>query len=494
MANKRHNRLDSLDAQLRRSVEWLQAQSYVRDVVLGSITCGKHSHPPGMLRVVSDSGEAGIKLRGYFTVGSRDIFAYTDPEHRLDLVKTISERWNSPLNIAIVEGMKRVETLRRAPELVEMMTKGGTCEAEIDVMPLPTAQSSERSRQHQRDEARRRKQDHERYLQSFKPDPSQFPQEPPFVPREHSINIPASDRERASLIMKDTPPSDAPRSEWMTITPQLAFDWLDKFNTHNRPQKKDAVKRYADDMREGRWEPFTHQGIAFYKNPLHDADAVLLDGQNRLWAVIEADKPVMMQVNVNIPMAAQKTMDDHVRRRMTDVIAIEHPHDLQGVSSSHTACANRMIDPNATKTGGTGSRGEQYAFIEKHWEAIDFAVNGAFNRNRKRSITISPVYAAIARASYHLPHDALKRFAQVLMHGRTENEDEISAIILRNWLLGLTSNSAGRRLPVDVVYRKTERAIAAFAAHERISKLYEGSGELFPLPEESALKSTNEVQ
>ena len=73
-----------------------------------------------------------------------------------------------------------------------------------------------------------------------------------------------------------------------TITPELATQYL-ALNRGNRKLSARAVKMLAHEIREGRWQ-LTHQGIAF------DEAGVLVDGQHRLQAVVEAGVPVEMMV------------------------------------------------------------------------------------------------------------------------------------------------------------------------------------------------------
>jgi len=88
------------------------------------------------------------------------------------------------------------------------------------------------------------------------------------------------------------------------ISPEGATNLLDAAkDLVNRRVGLNAVRRFATDMASGLWE--------FPAQPLIvDAHGVLLDGQHRLWAVIEAAKPVkfVVQRMLNI-----KTSEDRAR-------------------------------------------------------------------------------------------------------------------------------------------------------------------------------------
>lgn len=85
----------------------------------------------------------------------------------------------------------------------------------------------------------------------------------------------------------NTERADHVRTEWKVVTPAMATKWLEEGNTHNRKVRDSVVMRYAADMKAGRWKQ-THQGIAF------NGDGTLLDGQHRLFAIIEADTEVLL--------------------------------------------------------------------------------------------------------------------------------------------------------------------------------------------------------
>lgn len=105
------------------------------------------------------------------------------------------------------------------------------------------------------------------------------------------------------------------RSGVVKITRDKAGEML-AANTANRPVSKPTVRAYAEAMRRGDWL-VTHQGIAF------DSNGVLVDGQHRLAAVIEADLPVEMTVFTDVAPDSFDVLDTGKRRNAADVLAIE---------------------------------------------------------------------------------------------------------------------------------------------------------------------------
>lgn len=97
----------------------------------------------------------------------------------------------------------------------------------------------------------------------------------------------------------------------VTVTPELAKQWL-KQNAHNNRNIRDSdVSKFARDMRNGNWK-LTHQGIAF--NALGD----LIDGQHRLWAVIESGVSVPMHVWTEVPEETVQLIDSGTARTASD--------------------------------------------------------------------------------------------------------------------------------------------------------------------------------
>lgn len=254
------------------------------------------------------------------------------------------------------------------------------------------------------------------------------------------------------------------------ISPATAIAWLEG-NTHNRALRDSAVQRYARDMKAGRWR-LTHQGIAF------GPDGKLIDGQHRLWAIVEADTPIRMMVARGVSADAQAVIDDNLPRTAVDALKLRHGVQAKNVE---VAIAKRIL---ADTLHAKATRQEVIAIYSKHQEAIGFA-SLVFPRSI-RGITIAPVMTPIARAWYSHDRVKLARFAEILTNGRINDDVEDTALILRNWLL---EGAHVKKVGVDrdeVIYGKTERALSAFLNGEVIAILYAATQELFPLPAEMA--------
>jgi len=117
-----------------------------------------------------------------------------------------------------------------------------------------------------------------------------------------------------------------PRAELVLVTPELAESWLGK-NTQNRPLKKNKIALYARDMAAGRWQ-ITGETIKF------GTDGRLLDGQNRLHAVIQSDTSIQCLVVYGVHPSAQDVMDSGVARSAGDALAMAGMRNAKSVAAA----------------------------------------------------------------------------------------------------------------------------------------------------------------
>lgn len=269
------------------------------------------------------------------------------------------------------------------------------------------------------------------------------------------------------------------RSVWMKVTPHWATQKLDAYekwcDEHpelrmNRRVTQSIVAKYATDMKKGMWGR-NHQGIAF------DTSGVLMDGQHRLWAVIDADVDVMMLVTTGLDREAQLTIDLGKPRNTVDVAVIA---GMTHVRNTHVAVLKALLrGSNASRP--TLTRVEEIEELNRHQRAIDFAM-GLFPATRMIGVMRAPVLGVLARAFYTQDHGRLARFCEVLKTGqRSGDETEAVIVALRNYLM--LNKGIGSQVSLEV-FMKTARALQAYLKGERIRTLYASKGreEPFPLP------------
>lgn len=101
------------------------------------------------------------------------------------------------------------------------------------------------------------------------------------------------------------------------ITPQLAKVLLEK-NTINRKPTSARIAFYADQMLAGNWMADTCEFIKIAE------DGTLIDGQNRLMAIIKADKPIELLVATGVPKSAIDFIDTGKSRSAGDLLTMNN--------------------------------------------------------------------------------------------------------------------------------------------------------------------------
>lgn len=108
-------------------------------------------------------------------------------------------------------------------------------------------------------------------------------------------------------------------AQTIVLTPELATELLER-NGLNRPLSDQHVSRIARQIKAGKWR--------FNGDTIKIADSEdVLDGQHRLWAVIEAKQPVETLIVYGIPREAFATIDTLRKPRSgSDVLALNGAH------------------------------------------------------------------------------------------------------------------------------------------------------------------------
>jgi len=264
-----------------------------------------------------------------------------------------------------------------------------------------------------------------------------------------------------------------PHSIVIDVTPEIAAAWLTECNTHNRRLIDAHVEALAGEMKDGRWR-LTHQGIAFSTN------RVLLDGQHRLWAIVISEVTVPMRVFFNEPANSIGAIDA-IRPRGNDEI-ITLAGGLGIVSRAELATLRAMtIGMGAYNRLAPGAEAEVLA---RHRQAVDFA-NEILPTAGFRGVATAVTRAVLARAYYSCDVGKLRHFADVLQAGVATTEDDQPIILLLKFLIESAHVRRGRPQTRER-YGKTERALAAYLAGERLGRLFAATAELFPLPQETS--------
>ena len=113
-----------------------------------------------------------------------------------------------------------------------------------------------------------------------------------------------------------TSTTQKPRVNTVNITPDLARDMLVTM-VANRRVVQSHVATLSDDMRQGRWIEAAGDPIRF------DDQDRLIDGQHRLYAILEAGVTLRFTVIKGLPVEAMDILDIGKRRSLADFLAIK---------------------------------------------------------------------------------------------------------------------------------------------------------------------------
>lgn len=250
-----------------------------------------------------------------------------------------------------------------------------------------------------------------------------------------------------------------------TITPTIAERYLNTMNG-NRKLTNDNIDFLVGQMKSGRWY-LTHQGIAF------DEEGRLIDGQHRMWAVIESGMEVPMYVARGVPRESVTVLDTGKVRNYA-----AHAHFNGDDPDSFAAAIARVL----VLGPGMYRKPIPHAIVagwrEHYREQIDIAL-ACRNRSRGAGSKVMslPMASAFARAAFAINPAVLERMSIVLGGGLTDDKKETAAIALRDaWL----SKRIGTL--VTEQYLKTEAAIRAFADRRPLRNLQRPEAELWEIP------------
>ena len=99
-------------------------------------------------------------------------------------------------------------------------------------------------------------------------------------------------------------------SEVLTITPKIAEYLISNNWPENRKLSETTYKKYAVDIKNGNWK-LNGEAVIFTKT------SKLVDGQHRLWAVIEAEAPFTTLVTFGVEEDAFSTIDSGYTRSIS---------------------------------------------------------------------------------------------------------------------------------------------------------------------------------
>jgi hypothetical protein len=225
-----------------------------------------------------------------------------------------------------------------------------------------------------------------------------------------------------------------------TITPEDATRWL-KSNKHNRPVRAAHVKFLASQITSGQWQ-LNGQAIIVSEND------DILDGQHRLFAIVEAGIPIKSLVIYGISFDAFKTIDTGSVRTGADALALWHPeanrHDSKSVASAVKWCLRmeKKFFGSVTKISNT----DVLQYVSKHKSLWRFAQTISSYPQSARPLSIA-MGVALYEIFSRKDESAADEFIRALFTGEglTSKDPEY---VVRNLLIKDANRNA--RYPTEI--------------------------------------------
>lgn len=249
----------------------------------------------------------------------------------------------------------------------------------------------------------------------------------------------------------------------LLVTPDMAERWLNT-NTHNRPLRNHLVQKYAAAMRNGEWK-LTPEPIAFSK-PYRDANGndvkeTLINGQHRLWAIVESNVPVEMTVWWGCEPDEFLVIDQNAPRTFGDVLATTRG-DLTDHTLIASACTSFLqygMSMNASV------RQPHVDFVMRNFEKEILAV--VAYKKKLRKMAGRPLLSGLVFAQIVNPAMADRIVDQLKDAVGFTDRDPIRAL---HMFLVEQMNPSTRSTP-DVVHYKTCHALASRLKGDHIKQL-----------------------
>lgn len=253
------------------------------------------------------------------------------------------------------------------------------------------------------------------------------------------------------------------------ITPEKAIDLLAN-NPDNRKLSKAHVHKLADDMREGKWEPWNGNTIVFEKDT-----GKLLDGQHRLEAIVESEKPQWMWICNGVDKTIH--MDDNKTRSQADRLVIGGKVEKgdAGSDAFSVAVINVLL--------GTKNTSKDYDTVgafarENNERLLDLLRLKAYSRKAGafRGLATAPIFAAMYIAIENgISVETIESWYGIVATGKYDNSNpwEETALIYRNAVLRFGSLSNGKLRSGSLIavesFNKAQQSIKAYADKTVIS-------------------------
>ena len=239
------------------------------------------------------------------------------------------------------------------------------------------------------------------------------------------------------------------KTELLTITPEMALDMLSK-NSSNRKVRNSRVQFYAEQMKHGNWH-LTGQTITFDKN------GQLLDGQHRLYALVEAEVSLPFLVVTDAEPVTE--YDCGLPRNMQDRLllgGIKLPESVMSTNGLAVVklCMSIERDGTCSKEGRNIATDDLIEFCNSNLEDITwitellYSMAGSGTQKGVRRAIIYATLYELYRLNVGLTKPEVEKIVRVIRSGVMTEDTDAPIIGFRNKLI-----STPRMLNFEIFYR-----------------------------------------
>lgn len=214
-------------------------------------------------------------------------------------------------------------------------------------------------------------------------------------------------------------------ARFVNVTPAMAAAWRERNHT-NRNFRILIAQGYADEMRAGRWR-LSGDALQFNR------EGELINGQHRLWAVVESGVTCQFLVMENLDDETAAITDGGTPRQASDTLKMLYGIERANVITGVIKALDQYIDGRRLKL----SIGHAIEQVARYQGGCLWAVQAAPGRSR---FAAAPVIAALVFAHRTNPV-GVSEFGQLLFTGA--NLTDTSPILkCRNYIID--QGGAGR--------------------------------------------------
>lgn len=273
---------------------------------------------------------------------------------------------------------------------------------------------------------------------------------------------------------------EAPKliGEVMTITPEIAVQWLER-NRRNRPIHQKALAELTRQMAAGRWV-LNGETIKWSGDPRVDnGRAEIVDGQHRLWAVFDSGVTIESMVVFNAPPGSFETIDIGSKRTAADSLGLVGERD-PGVLAATVKAVWRRDNGTLSSAGNPSPTPQETREVLARYPDIRDAVEYVMHNKHKLSRYLTNSMAAYVyyEAAQRDPARAVL-FMEQLRDG-VGLDATSPVLLLRDRLAANRTNPKAKLLNREVLALCT-KAWNAFYAGKPVRSLRMLNEEAFPV-------------